>query len=111
MAQTSLGEIIRPSNTKGTALDQEQAYAAINSKRVDFAFFDRFGRAILVVEYQGSGHYASTSFIRDAVKREALRKAGVAMIEVPETPDHGLLRAQIMAHLRPQPSSAPSQSI
>jgi hypothetical protein len=44
---------------------------------------NRFGTPILAIEYQGAGHYHSRSFMRDAVKREALRKADVVFIEVP----------------------------
>jgi hypothetical protein len=35
------------------------------------------------VEYQGHGHYQERSFMRDAIKREAVRKAKVAFLEVP----------------------------
>ena len=83
MAQTSLGEIIRPSEKSGTADQRTAAYASINSKRLDFAIIDKFGRLALAIEYQGTGHYHTTSFMRDAVKREVLRKAGVQMYEVP----------------------------
>lgn len=82
MAQTSLGEIIRPKTRDGTAKQRDLAYRSINSKRLDFAVFSRSGRLILAVEYQGSGHYHRTSFMRDAVKKEALRKAGVPFITV-----------------------------
>ena len=34
------------------------------------------------MEYQGGGHYQSTAAARDAVKKEALRRAGVPTIEV-----------------------------
>ena len=77
MAQTSLGEVIRP---KGH--DSYDAFAAINSKRLDFAIFDRRGLIVCAVEYQGSGHYQGSAALRDTVKREALRKAGVRMLEV-----------------------------
>ena len=77
MAQTSLGEIIRPKHSGLTQDQQRAAYVSINSKRLDFAIFDRFGRLTIAIEYQGSGHYQAKSFMRDAVKREVLRKAGV----------------------------------
>ena len=79
MAQTSLGEVIRP---KSSCLDGRNAMAAINSKRLDFAVIDKFGMLTCAVEYQGSGHHQNGAFIRDAVKREALRKAGVPLLEV-----------------------------
>lgn len=85
MAQTSLGELIRPKAGHGTNDARKQAYASINSKRLDFAIIDKFGILAVAIEVQGSGHYHQTTFMRDAVKREALRRAGVDLIEVQET--------------------------
>jgi hypothetical protein len=82
MAQTALGEVIRPASGGVQKDVQDEAYASINSKRLDFAIIDRFGILKLAIEYQGHDHYRATSFMRDAVKREALRKAGVPMLEV-----------------------------
>lgn len=101
MAQTSLGELIRPSGTQGTAADRRRGFAAINSKRLDFAIIDRFGYLVLAIEYQGSGHYQTESFMRDAVKREALRKAGVAMFEIPTRFDPDTIRASVTEALAP----------
>jgi hypothetical protein len=78
MGQVSLGEIL--SST------EPEAYAAINSKRVDLLLIDRFGQPIAAIEYQGEGHYQGSAAARDAVKKEALRRAGVRYIEI--TPDH-----------------------
>jgi len=80
MAQVSLGEVLSSSNPA--------AYAAINSKRVDILLISGSGHPVAAVEYQGSGHYLGTAAARDAVKKEALRRAGVAWIEV--TPDHDI---------------------
>ncbi|WP_397543010.1 DUF2726 domain-containing protein [Roseovarius salis] len=82
MAQTSLGELLRPCHERGQKGLAAAARAAINSKRLDFAIVDRSGRLVAAVEYQGSGHYGRTAFMRDAVKREVCRKAGVPFIEV-----------------------------
>jgi len=84
MAQTSLGELIKPSKTAGDWKNQKDAFASINSKRVDFAVIDKFGMLRLAVEYQGSGHYHHKTFMRDAVKKEALRRADVPFLEVPK---------------------------
>lgn len=81
MAQTSVGEVLRPCNDQDAAT-RDAAHAAINSKRFDFSVIDCFGRLVVAIEYQGGGHYRKTAFMRDAVKREACRKAGVAFIEV-----------------------------
>lgn len=83
MAQTSLGEILRPSIHASAAFDCDLAYRSINSKRADFVVVDRRGLAVLAVEYHGNGHFQGNAHLRDAVKREAFRSAGVALIEVP----------------------------
>jgi hypothetical protein len=82
MSQVSLAEVIRPRDSRGTADERRRGHASINSKRLDFAVIDRRGLLVAAIEYQGSGHYQDRSFMRDAVKREALRKAGVPMVEV-----------------------------
>ncbi|WP_456388934.1 DUF2726 domain-containing protein [Profundibacter sp.] len=82
MAQTSLGEVLRPKRGGTTQEAQRRAFASINSKRLDFAVFNRSGILVCAIEYQGSGHYHSSTFMRDAVKREALRKAEVPFLEV-----------------------------
>lgn len=75
MAQVNLGEFL--------ASPDKQAFLAINSKRVDFALMDEKCRVIHALEYQGSGHHTGTSAAaRDAVKKEALRKAGIGYHEV-----------------------------
>lgn len=77
MAQISLGEVIRP--VKGSP---PGAMSAINSKRIDMGIFDRRGFLVCAVEYQGTGHWRNNASLRDTVKREALRKAGVEVLEV-----------------------------
>ena len=78
MAQVSLGEILSSPNAR--------AYSAINSKRVDLLIISSGGDPIAAIEYQGGGHYQGTAPARDAVKKEALRRAGVRYIEF--TPEH-----------------------
>ena len=77
LSQTSLGEII--------GSDSEKAFASINSKRVDILIIGPYGDPVAAVEYQGGGHYQGTSAARDAIKKEALRKAGVQFLEVVES--------------------------
>lgn len=74
MAQVSLGEIL--------ASRDEQAYRAINSKRVDILIVTATGDPLAAVEYQGKGHHQGTAAARDAIKKEALRRAGIGYIEV-----------------------------
>jgi hypothetical protein len=70
MGQVSLGEVI--------ASQDEKAYFAVNSKRVDLLIVDAGCRPLFAIEYQGTGHHLGrTAIARDAVKMEALRKAGI----------------------------------
>ena len=93
MAQTSLGELIRPFGS------DREAFAAINSKRLDFAIIDPKGHLVIAVEHQGSGHHQNAAFMRDAIKREVMRKAGVAWIETTTDTSADSLRNQITAAL------------
>ncbi len=75
MAQVSLGEFL--------ASPDKDAFLSVNSKRVDFALMDDRCRVVHALEYQGSGHHAGNcAAARDAVKKEALRKAGIGYHEV-----------------------------
>lgn len=74
MAQVSLGEILRSTDA--------DAYRCINSKRVDLLLVDSNCQPRHVIEYQGGGHHQGTAAARDAVKKEALRRAGIGYHEV-----------------------------
>jgi Protein of unknown function (DUF2726) len=90
-AQTSLGEVLKSPD--------DDAYGSINSKRVDILIVDRGGWPVAAVEYQGRGHYQGTAAGRDAVKREALRKAGVSYIEVLPGDDPDQIRYRVREQL------------
>jgi hypothetical protein len=70
MAQVSLGEILRCKDA--------DAYRCINSKRVDLLLVDENCQPRHAVEYQGGAHHQGTAAARDAVKKEALRRAGIS---------------------------------
>lgn len=76
MAQVSLGEFL--------SSPDKDAYGCVNAKRVDFALMDPDARVVHAIEYHGSGHHlpGSAAAARDAVKKEALRKAGIGYHEV-----------------------------
>lgn len=74
MAQVSLGEILSCSDS--------EAHGCINSKRVDLLLVDEVCQPRHAIEYQGGAHYQGTAAARDAVKKEALRRAGIAYHEV-----------------------------
>jgi hypothetical protein len=90
-AQTSLGEILHSPD--------DHAFYSINSKRVDILIVDRGGWPALAVEYQGNGHYQGTAAARDAIKKEALRKAGVRYLEVSADHSDEQIRSLIRGQL------------
>lgn len=74
MAQVSMGEILRCRETR--------AFRCINAKRVDLLLMDHECQPRHAIEYQGNGHHQGTAAARDAVKKEALRRAGIGYHEV-----------------------------
>ena len=87
MGQVSLGEIL--------ASDDKDGYLAINSKRVDLLIIDADSQPLHAVEFQGQGHHQGTAAARDAVKREALRRAGIGYVEVVTGDTPAELRAMV----------------
>ena len=79
LAQVSLGEVV--------ASPDKAAFRAINAKRVDLLIVSERNLPLAAIEYQGEGHWQGSAPARDAVKKEALRRAGIGYIEV--TPAHG----------------------
>ena len=90
-AQTCLGEILQSKD--------ENAFYSINSKRVDILIVDKGGWPVLAVEYQGEGHFQGTAAARDAIKKEALRKAGVRYLEVVPGDSDEQIRRRVREHL------------
>lgn len=74
MAQVSLGEILRSADA--------DAYSCINSKRVDLLLVDENCSPRHALEYQGHAHHQGKAAARDAVKKEALRRAGIGYHEI-----------------------------
>ncbi len=87
MGQVSLGEIL--------ASDSEDAFLSINSKRVDLLIIDADCRPLHAVEFQGTGHHQGTAAARDAVKKEALRRAGIGYVEIVSGDTPSELRAMV----------------
>jgi hypothetical protein len=90
-AQTSLGEVLMSPD--------EDAFRSINAKRVDILIVDQSGWPVAAVEYQGNGHYQGTAAARDAVKKEALRKAGIRYVEITATDSAEQIRSRVREHL------------
>lgn len=93
--QTCLGQVLKSRNSN--------AFSSINSKRVDILIIDRGGWPVVAVEYQGSGHYQGKAAARDAVKKEALRKAGVRYIEVCPSDSDEQIRSRVCEQLGWEP--------
>lgn len=75
MGQVSLGEVLWS--------EDKDAFWAINAKRVDLLIVDADCKPLHAVEFQGTGHHMSDeTAARDAVKKEALRRAGIGYVEV-----------------------------
>lgn len=87
MAQVCLGEVL--------SAPDGAAFGAINAKRVDMLIVAADTMPIAAVEYQGGGHYQGDAPMRDAVKKEALRQAGVGYIEVMAGDTPATLRDQL----------------
>jgi hypothetical protein len=90
-AQTSLGEILNSSN--------EDAFFAINAKRVDILVVDHGGWPVLAIEYQGPGHYQGTAVARDTMKVMALNNAGVRYLEIFQSDGVDQIRTRLGEHL------------
>lgn len=81
LAEVSMGAFLGTSKT-GNIKRNQRAFSAFGSKRVDFLVIDEFGQPVVAVEYQGTGHFQGDAPLRDAVKKRALQKAGVQLLEV-----------------------------
>jgi hypothetical protein len=90
-AQTNLGEVLSSPN--------DDAFRSINSKRVDILIVDQGGWPVVAIEHQGAGHYQGTAAARDAIKKEALRKAGIRYVEVSETDTEEQIRLRVRENL------------
>ena len=107
MAQTSLDEVLAPRMASGSKAARDLAFRSINSKRLDFLVIDGYGMPVLAVEYQGHGHYNDRTFMHDAVKREAVRKAGIRFLEIPAEYDAKDLENEIRKALLSNPARRP----
>ena|SRR5438270_12181727 len=76
-------------------------YACINSKRVDLLIVDGDCRPFHAFEYQGGGHHQGSAAVRDAVKKEALRRAGIGYTEVVPGDTPAELRRLLEKLIRP----------
>jgi hypothetical protein len=99
--EVGMGAFIK---TKYSSDDQGQkaAFSSYNSKRVDFLLIDEKGFPKLAVEYHGSGHDLSDDATdRMHVKRLALSRVGIPLVEVPERTDKQSIKRMVTEALLP----------
>jgi hypothetical protein len=77
--------------------NSNEATAAIEGQQVALLVVGGDRAPIAAVEYQPLGQIRSEDAVRDAVKREALRRAGIPYIEVRASDQPGDLRADLTA--------------
>ena len=95
-AQVSLGELFHTKPMKDE--DAKEAFFAYNSRRSDLVITDNHGLPILMIEYQGGGHYQENYHLRDEIKRRVFQKAKVRSLEIP----NNLLPQDIKARIKEQ---------
>lgn len=89
MAQVGLSQIIGSNSA--------EASIAIEGQQVALLIVGADRAPVAAVEYQPMGQIRSEDAVRDAVKREALRRSGIAYIEVRASDQPGDLRADLVA--------------
>ena len=82
--QVGLGGFIKTLNDFNSISQREKkAFWAIGYLRADFLIIDAFGNPVLVIEYQGNGHYINNNTTeRDTRKRVVCEKVGIRLIEI-----------------------------
>ncbi|MGG5887527.1 DUF2726 domain-containing protein [Falsiroseomonas sp. HC035] len=89
--QVSLGEVLKVYSHREWI--SNRAHQSINSKRCDILIADDNGKPVIVVEYQGSGHYQGDAESRDSIKCAAVTRAGIKYIEFDgNCTDEGMFR-------------------
>ena len=97
--QVSMGEFLETPFTTDREHVDSRAYSSINCKRIDLLIYSRRDfQPVLAIEHQGSGHNQGNFEGLDAVKRAALKKAGIALLETTSL-NPELLRIEIAAAL------------
>jgi Protein of unknown function (DUF2726) len=102
MAQVSLGEILRSKDP--------DAYRCINSKRVDLLLVDEDCQPRHAIEYQGRAHHQGNAAARDAIKKEALRRAGIGYHEVVAGQTTPAELRQLVEKLTDKPRAVPQRT-
>jgi hypothetical protein len=83
-AEMSLGAFVATEGPRDRKEIGHLAWRAISAKRLDFLIIDGRGYPAVAIEYHGTGHHqeGGQAAARDAVKRRALEKAGIELVEI-----------------------------
>ncbi|AHM04348.1 hypothetical protein roselon_01995 [Roseibacterium elongatum DSM 19469] len=109
LAQVSMGEFLAIRRKGRSYGAWTSDFNRINAKRVDFLIVDPSWNPVLVIEYQGAGHYGpdgARKLRRDAEKRDAIKRmmchaAGSGFMEVMASGLNEAQLAEINALFRP----------
>jgi hypothetical protein len=89
--------------------EDDTAFRSIAAKRLDLLVVDAGGRSVAAVEVHGGGHFQGDAMQRDRVKKEALRRAGIPLIEVYDDDDRGKLAREVAALVAPAAGPGPAE--
>ncbi|WP_079210589.1 DUF2726 domain-containing protein [Brucella pituitosa] len=105
--EVAMGSFIKTEKWQAEAI-KDRAFRSYNSKRVDFLLIDNYGKPMLAVEYNGTGHSLSADAAsRMAVKRCALERAGIPLLEIGQFEKHRLQHLLSESFATPVPQSEP----
>jgi len=92
-----------------------EASRAVNAKRLDLLIVDAVGLPATAIEYHGGGHFQGDAIQRDRIKKVALERAGIPLIELYEdwSPDAlaESLRSALGSASAPAPAEAPGDPV
>lgn len=104
LAEVGMGAFLTTVGQGDLLPEDKLAFSSFNAKRVDFLVIDGFGQPSFIVEYQGSGHHLGAAAERDMLKREAIRRARIELVEIfnhhSDAEAHALLRAAVQRNCK-----------
>ncbi|HHW7520746.1 DUF2726 domain-containing protein [Mannheimia haemolytica] len=80
--QVGIGGFIQPNEKYKNSGNFDEVYRIIGGYRVDFLIIDCYGKPVIVIEYQGSGHFQGSFKENDEVKRILFSKCQIRLFEI-----------------------------
>lgn len=109
LAEVGMGAFLTTTGQGDLLPEDKLAFSSFNAKRVDFLVIDGLGQPSFIVEYQGSGHHLGAAAERDMLKREAIRRARIELVEIfnhhSDAEVDALLRAAVQRNCKQVPTS------